>query len=322
MPSHSRRHSENTTDTTTADTAGQSSQQGGENQFLASLLSGKERLDGDAAMYFRNGIKFVVGMSGKLIERMQKAIGAGADGAFGPKTLAKLKAFQLQYGLPETGEVDEATWAAVVSETSTLANLEGEEDFARMWEAHPHNYQSDSSQDTSSDDLVEELGMAEGSVSNTCALRMSTMMNRIGGDVALDTGKAREAGLDKMRQGGLYMPKVTDPKSEGKKDRVILSAKEMWTYWEKHRGPPDLVWPPRGRYKTEEEAKEGAKEVELEASSKKGFVAFDRIFGYAGTGHVDLFDGTTLSDANEWYPSQRIMLWYVADAGPLGDISS
>ena len=62
---------------------------------------------------------------------------------------------------------------------------------------------------------------------------------------------------------------------------------------------------------TFQKAEVGAKEVEAQVAGRKGFVAFDKIFGYGGTGHVDLFDGTQLSDANEWYPSRSIKLWFI-----------
>lgn len=37
------------------------------------------------------------------------------DGEFGPKTRASVEAFQDQQGLPETGEIDGATWAALIT---------------------------------------------------------------------------------------------------------------------------------------------------------------------------------------------------------------
>ncbi|MBX2799419.1 MAG: hypothetical protein KTR31_17215 [Myxococcales bacterium] len=280
---------------------------------MAALLSGRERLDGEAEQYFAMGITFQQGMRGELVEDVQRAIGAHPDGVWGPGTQEVYEAWQKLHGLGETGVVDRADWTRVQRELRTIRDLSGEEDFAEMWEKHPHNYLDDPSQNTSSDDLVADLGMAEGSVPNTCALRLSTMMNRLGGGIALSTGKAREAGLHRMREGGLYTPRVDDQETPSKKDRVILSAREMWTYWEKHRGPPDFVWPERGRFKTAEEAATGAQEAMEQAKGRKGVVAFDKIFGYSGTGHVDLFDGVDLSDTTDWYPSQRIMLWYVVD---------
>jgi len=312
MPSQTRQPTNTTTTTPTATTTvPQTQPQGESNAGMAALLNGTERLDGDAASYFARGIVFQKGMKGELIKRVQLAIGSGQDGGFGSITEAKLKLFQKANGLAETGTVDALTWAAIAAKTATLANLSGEEDFARMWENHPKNYQDDYSQNVDSEALVAQLGMAPGSVPNTCALRMSTMMNRMGGNLGLDETKGRQAGLHQMRAGGLYMPSVKDPESESNKDKVILSAKEMWTYIEKHRGKPDVTWPPRGRFKTQEEADKGAAEVEAMVAGKKGFVAFDKIFGYGGSGHIDLFDGPQLADSSSWYPSECIKLWYV-----------
>jgi hypothetical protein len=46
-------------------------------------------------------------------------------------------------------------------------------------------------------------------------------------------------------------------------------------------------------------------------TGRKGIVALERVFDYDGTGHVDLFDGETLSDSNAWYPAARLHVWYV-----------
>jgi murein DD-endopeptidase MepM/ murein hydrolase activator NlpD len=51
-----------------------------------------------------------VGSKGTLVKVVQKKIGVTADGAFGPKTAAALKAYQTKHGLPATGVVDAATW--------------------------------------------------------------------------------------------------------------------------------------------------------------------------------------------------------------------
>ncbi len=310
MPSQTRQQQTTTTSTGASSTATQGTS-GGDNAFLAALLSGQERLDGDAKTYFAHGITFQKGMKGELIKRVQEAIGAGQDGGFGSITEGKLKAWQKKNGLPETGTVDEATWSAVVAATRSLKNLSGDEDFEAMWAAHPRNNYESEHENTDSGDLIKQLGLPEGSVPNTCALRLSTMLNRMGGNLTLTTDKGRQAGLDKMRSGGLYMPRVKDELQDGKDGRVVLSAREMWTYIEKFRGKPDFEWPARGRFKTEEEAIEGAKHVESVAAGQRGFVAFDKIYGYGGTGHVDIFKGTELSAAKSWYPSQSIKLWYV-----------
>ena len=52
-----------------------------------------------------------VGSKGAAVKTVQKKIGVTADGAFGPKTQAALKAYQTKNGIPATGVVDAATWA-------------------------------------------------------------------------------------------------------------------------------------------------------------------------------------------------------------------
>jgi peptidoglycan hydrolase-like protein with peptidoglycan-binding domain len=52
-----------------------------------------------------------VGSKGVAVKAVQKKLGVTADGAFGPKTQAALKAYQTKHGIPATGVVDAATWA-------------------------------------------------------------------------------------------------------------------------------------------------------------------------------------------------------------------
>ena len=52
-----------------------------------------------------------VGSKGGAVKKVQAKIGVTADGAFGPKTQAALKAYQTKNGIPATGVVDAATWA-------------------------------------------------------------------------------------------------------------------------------------------------------------------------------------------------------------------
>ena len=53
-------------------------------------------------------------------------------------------------------------------------------------------------------------------------------------------------------------------------------------------------------------------EIKPEISGGKGIVVFEKLLtGYSGTGHTDLFDGESLSDAPRWYPCQRLKIWYV-----------
>lgn len=176
----------------------------------------------------------------------------------------------------------------------------GEEGFDKMWGAHPHNYQDDASQNTSSQDILEEHGLPDY-VTNTCATRLSIMLNGIGETIT--PAKTKAAGIERKPQ---YSAKT--------KQYYILSAKEMWTYLSVYYRKPDVVFPPNGkRYKDEAEFQAAFdKDVRPLLAGKKGIVAFDKIFTYSGTGHVDLFDGEGLSDSGTWYPSQRLLLWYVS----------
>lgn len=53
------------------------------------------------------------GAQGAAVTALQKALGVGADGRFGPRTTAAVQAVQARYGLPATGTVDAPTWRAV-----------------------------------------------------------------------------------------------------------------------------------------------------------------------------------------------------------------
>jgi peptidoglycan DL-endopeptidase CwlO len=53
------------------------------------------------------------GASGPAVKTIQQAIGAGADGAFGPATEKALKAWQTAHAVTASGVVDAATWAAL-----------------------------------------------------------------------------------------------------------------------------------------------------------------------------------------------------------------
>ncbi len=54
-----------------------------------------------------------VGDRGASVERLQAALGISADGAFGPETLAAVRAFQRAEGLDVDGIVGAKTWAAL-----------------------------------------------------------------------------------------------------------------------------------------------------------------------------------------------------------------
>nr|WP_238338382.1 peptidoglycan-binding protein [Pedococcus badiiscoriae] len=57
----------------------------------------------------------VAGATGPDVALAQKVIGTTPDGVFGPKTQAALVAWQRAHGLKVTGQLDPATWAAMVA---------------------------------------------------------------------------------------------------------------------------------------------------------------------------------------------------------------
>jgi len=174
--------------------------------------------------------------------------------------------------------------------------------FQEMWDAHPHNYQEDASQNTDSGDLQASLGWDPDQYGNTCAIRFSTMLNRLGGAYAITVEKAAKAGIPKGR---LAYSRTT-------KAWVILSAKEAWTYATTVFGPPHRVFPKDDTYRDSGAFDDGFEaHIEPAIQGKRGIVAFDKIFGYTGSGHVDLFDGNKLSDSGTWYASQRLRIWFV-----------
>lgn len=176
----------------------------------------------------------------------------------------------------------------------------GKEGFERMWDAHPHNYQADSTQNTSSDDLAQQHGFpAEW---NTCAIRLSIMLNRIG--LTITPEKTKAAGISRNP----YYSRKT-------RQYYILSAKEMLTYLTNNFRKADRVFPaPNKRYRNNAEFMEGFnRDISKVVQSRKGIVMFEGIFTYQGgsRGHVDLFDGLNLSDAPGWYDCERLHLWFV-----------
>jgi hypothetical protein len=174
---------------------------------------------------------------------------------------------------------------------------EGEEGFKKMWEAHPHNYQDDPSQNKSSEDLLEEEGLGSW-ITNTCAVRLSVMLNNTG--FPITPAKVQAAGIKRKPT---YSKKT--------KQYYILAASEMWTYLAKNFRKADQIFPEAGMYKDQTEFQAAFdKEIKPIVSARKGIVAFETIFGYSGTGHVDIFDGETLSDAGGWYPCKKLHLWY------------
>ncbi len=171
--------------------------------------------------------------------------------------------------------------------------------FAKMWQAHPHNYQADLSENISSETLRAQHGLPDY-ITNTCAVRMSIMLNAIGEKIL--PAASTTAGIARRPH---YRPNT--------QLYYLLAAQEMWTYLTNHFRRPDLVFPARGIYPNEPAfAAAFEAEIEPKIGNAKGIVAFEKIFDYQGTGHVDLFDSERLSDASKWYPCQRLRLWLIA----------
>ena len=179
------------------------------------------------------------------------------------------------------------------------------EEFADMWDAHPHNYlDPEEGENTSSSELMGDvIGWRPDEFGNTCAIRLSEMWNQLGGDYKITKDKAVEAGI---KRGRVFY----GPTSKG---YYILSAKEMWQYVSHHFGSPHEQWPKDGtRFKSSTEFQAAFdSEISSVVYSKKGIVAFDKIFSYSGTGHVDIFNGENLSDAGSWYDCQSLKVWYI-----------
>lgn len=308
----------------TADGPQATEQQGEGNAFLADLLAGRTRIDGDAQSWFDRGIQIQRGMRGSVVAELQTIIGASSDGIFGRGTEGALKAWQSTNRRAVDGSVDAADWEALQAAPKPAGKSgkpQGEEAFAEMWEAHPHNYLDDSSQNTASGDLNKTLGFSEGQFKNTCALRMSTMLNRMGGEFQITYEKAKAAGLGETRESGMYLPRALNEESGKRSDRVIVSAKEMWIYMKHQFGKPDQMWPKRGRNLKRTDAEKSMQECKAAVAGKKGFITFDNLqlqdengkySGYAGSGHVDIFDSGQLSDG-DFYPCQSISVWYVVE---------
>jgi peptidoglycan hydrolase-like protein with peptidoglycan-binding domain len=55
-----------------------------------------------------------VGSKGADVKTVQKAVGAVADGIFGPKSETAVKVWQKKVGLPVTGIIDSVAWLKIV----------------------------------------------------------------------------------------------------------------------------------------------------------------------------------------------------------------
>lgn len=60
-----------------------------------------------------------LGSNGPDVTKLQQALGLTADGSFGPKTEAAVKAFQTKNGLTPDGIVGDGTWSKLFPSTST-----------------------------------------------------------------------------------------------------------------------------------------------------------------------------------------------------------
>lgn len=174
----------------------------------------------------------------------------------------------------------------------------GDEAFAEMWANHPHNHQEDETQNTDSSTVLDENGLP-AEFANTCAIRLSIMLNGIGQTIT--PAKTKAAGIERKPH---YSKKT--------KQYYLLGAAEVWKYITNTFRKPDVTFPAKGRFKNAEEYDKGFEEqIKPAIAGKHGIVAFDKIFTYSGTGHMDLFDGEKLSDSPMWYQSQRVELWYI-----------
>jgi hypothetical protein len=222
--------------------------------------------------------------------------------SFGPRLVVAMKAVATRApwgsgemsALPQDQQEDIRRYLGV-----TRMLPEGNAGFNQIWGAHPHDYKDDPAQNTTGDEVREEHELP-AVFENTCAIRLSIMLNGTGHPITPATAKA--AGIARRPH---YSSKTGQ--------YYIISALEMWSYLAKHFRGPDAVFPADGRFKNADEFNAAfSSSIAPIVASRKGIVAFESIFGFGGTGHIDLFDGGQLSDSASWYPCRRLQLWYVA----------
>ncbi len=242
---------------------------------------------------------------------------AGADGQWGKMTTAAVKTWQKANGLGNDGVIGKDTLGKmdITDPGSSPAPSPNNQrpgpnepggglptDFEQMWEGHPHNNADANDENTASSQVNEDQGWDPGQYANTCAVRLSIAFNKMGGDFKITRKKAAQAGLKPQRL----------PYSRKTGFYYILSAREMWEYCEYWCGKANVEFPSRGYYKDSEDFnRRYDEEIKKAVEGKRGIVAFNKIFGYSGTGHVDMFDGEKLSDAYNWYPSRQVKIWYM-----------
>jgi hypothetical protein len=168
----------------------------------------------------------------------------------------------------------------------------GLEGFDRLWRAHPHESQP-------SEEIRATHGLPDY-LQNTCGIRFSIMLNETGH--AITPAKAKAAGLPRRPH-----------HSRKTRQYYIVAAKELLTYLTRTFRAADRAFPASGRYASAEEFQEAFESsIKPLIQGRKGIVVFEKIFSYEGTGHIDLFDGESLSASSTWYPCTRLHLWYLA----------
>jgi hypothetical protein len=136
----------------------------------------------------------------------------------------------------------------------------GEEAFEAMREAFPQNYQEDG-KDISSPDLLDEHGLPER-YKNTCAVRISVMLNTMGENITPAKAKAAGVRTKKSAKTGQY---------------YVVGAHEIWKYIAANFRAADVTFPRRGRYKDEEAFDQGYEnEIKPAISGRTGIVGFDK----------------------------------------------
>ena len=76
-------------------------------------LSGEPVAGGDASDARAASVLLRFGATGDQVAQVQRRLGVGDDGIFGPITERAVKRFQAQHGLAASGVVDAQTWAAI-----------------------------------------------------------------------------------------------------------------------------------------------------------------------------------------------------------------
>ncbi len=69
----------------------------------------------EADFYLGNPVYSLQTMLRQISDFDSRVLPVVPDGYFGPSTIASVRSFQQAYGLPVTGEVEEATWNTVVT---------------------------------------------------------------------------------------------------------------------------------------------------------------------------------------------------------------